>query len=288
MTISQELAEVWDEAEARRGRRWAYPELEARRVALVGVGLTRGLMEHAPRPQGALARLGALAETMRLVGGRVIWSRPDDHPAPPGLGMAQGAARATGLQNEFAPEAPRQEGDMNFRIRPPSLFYPGASHAPHLLRGMGVDTLIFAGGLTHLEVESSVRDAVCAGFQCVVAADSCLDRTPEAHVSALRSMHRSFADVRPTQEIVTLLRRNFGLNLSDVEEAAEEAMLALAASPAISPGLADLIPDFAPNFGAANPKAAVLAETPAPAMDEKPSKAYIPHSLPAEGETSKP
>ncbi len=236
-----DLAEVWDEAEARRGRRWAYPELDAPATALVVVGLTRGLLQQAPHAQGALARLGALAETLRLVGGRTLWARPDDSPVPPGLALTLGAARATAEQDEFAPEAPRRAGDLAVRARPPSLFYPGASLAPHLLRDAGISTLIFAGGLTHLEVESSLRDAVCAGFQCVVAADCCLDRAPEAHLASLRAMHRGFADVRPAQDLATLLRRNFGMSLHDVEDVNEAAASVVAASAAALP--------FAPQLG---------------------------------------
>ncbi|MDD2867040.1 cysteine hydrolase [Neomegalonema sp.] len=246
MSLAKDLAEVWDEAEARRGRRWACPELDAPATALVVVGLTRGLLQEAPHAQGALARIEALAAALRLVGGKALWARPDDSSVPPGLALAQGAARATAAQDEFAPGIPRRPGDFVVRARPPSLFFPGASLAPHLLRDAGISTLIFAGGLTHLEVESSLRDAVCAGFQCVVAADCCLDRTPEAHLASLRAMHRSFADVRPTHDLVTLLRRNIGLSLHEVDDVNEAAASAVAASASALP--------FAPALGTPEPR----------------------------------
>lgn len=232
MSVAEDLAAVWDEAEARRGRRWAYPELEGPRTALVVVGLTRGLLQQAPQPQGALARLEALAEILRRLGGRVLWARPDDRPAPPGLALTQGAGRSTAAQDEFAEAAPRKPGDLVLRIRPPSVFFPGACFAPHLLREAGIKRVIFAGGLTHLEVESSVRDAVSSGFECLVAADCCLDRAPEPHLASLRAMHRSFADVRSAQELVGLLRRSLGMSAEDADDMVEEAFLAVSASAA--------------------------------------------------------
>ncbi len=279
MGVAEDLAEVWDEAEARRGRRWVYPELDAPATALIVVGLTRGLLQQAPRAQGALARIEALAEALRRLGGRVVWARPDDSPPPPGLALAQGAARPTAAQDEFAPEAPRRPGDLTIRARSPSLFYPGASFAPHVLRDAGISTLVFAGGLTHLEVESSLRDAVCAGFQCVVAADCCLDRAPEAHLASLRAMHRSFADVRATQDLLTLLRRNVGLSLLEVDDVNEEASRVAAAS------AADLPP--APALGLAEPSrfaAVARAAAPAARPEPRPEPRQASASAPREAE----
>lgn len=280
MSLAEDLAEVWNEAEARRGRRWAYPELDAASTALIVVGATRGLIQNVSQPQFAFARLTTLAETLRRAGGRVVWTRPDDRPAPRGLALAQGAGRSTARQDEFAEEAPRPAGDLVLRIRPPSVFYPGASFAPHLLREAGVTTLIFAGGLTHLEVESSVRDAVCAGFQCVVAADCCLDLSAEAHLGALKALHRSFADVRPAADLVTLLRRNFGMSAIDVDDAMEAASRAVAASAAALP--------LAPQAGKPAPQPPAQPLAPPLALPPAPAAALAPPAFAAAAPAAAP
>jgi nicotinamidase-related amidase len=57
--------------------------------------------------------------------------------------------------------------------------YPNAFHETTLLRQLhetGVDTLVFAGMMTHMCIDTAVRAAFDLGFTCQVAHDACATR----------------------------------------------------------------------------------------------------------------
>lgn len=79
-----------------------------------------------------------------------------------------------------------------------------ASALEHVLRGIGVDTLLLAGIVTNGGVASTVRDAHVRGYSVRVLADGCADFRGEVHDVALRSLE-SVADVIDCARAVSLL-----------------------------------------------------------------------------------
>lgn len=79
------------------------------------------------------------------------------------------------------------------------------------LRAAGVSRLVFAGMMTHMCVDTTVRAASDFGFQCFLALDGCattnlqlLDRTVEAkdvQLAFLAALNDGFATVRTAQEL---------------------------------------------------------------------------------------
>ncbi|WP_208321924.1 isochorismatase family protein [Paramicrobacterium chengjingii] len=65
----------------------------------------------------------------------------------------------------------------------------------------GVDTL-----LTNVCVEATVRDASTQGLRVILAADACGASRDQDHNAALHTIYRSYGDVRPTEEIMQLVR----------------------------------------------------------------------------------
>lgn len=74
------------------------------------------------------------------------------------------------------------------------------------LRAAGVDTLLVAGIMTHLAVDSTARDGTVLGYRVVVAGDACATRAlpgvaggvvpaAKVHAVALASLSDRFADV---------------------------------------------------------------------------------------------
>jgi len=84
------------------------------------------------------------------------------------------------------------------------------------LRARRVDTLIVAGIMTHLAVDTTARDGAVLGYRVVVASDACATRAipsplggppiaaAEVHRVALASIADRFADVMPAEAVMRL------------------------------------------------------------------------------------
>ena len=96
--------------------------------------------------------------------------------------------------------------------------YPNAFHETTLLRQLreaGIDTLVFAGMMTHMCIDTAVRAAFDFGFTCLVAHDACAtcdlvfggrtvaaDDVQAAYMAALRWI---FAQVENTDTLCSTL-----------------------------------------------------------------------------------
>lgn len=74
-----------------------------------------------------------------------------------------------------------------------------------MLHNMGITTVICCGVITNGCVESTVREARDRGFMPIVVSDGCATWTRSMHERALRSMSGSFANVRSTAELLSIL-----------------------------------------------------------------------------------
>ena len=84
------------------------------------------------------------------------------------------------------------------------------------LQARGIHTIIVAGIMTHLAVDTTARDAAVLGYRVVVAADACATRplpspidgtvidAAELHRVALASLADRFAEIRRVDEILRL------------------------------------------------------------------------------------
>jgi len=79
------------------------------------------------------------------------------------------------------------------------------------LRAAGATTLTFAGMMTHMCVDTTVRAAADLGFACSLAQDGCATRAlafggqpieaEKVQLAYLAGLNGSFANVRPAQEL---------------------------------------------------------------------------------------
>lgn len=80
------------------------------------------------------------------------------------------------------------------------------------LRAAGVDELLFAGMMTHMCIDTSVRAAADLGFRCSVAADACATRdlqwagqsvpAAQVHAAFLAALNGAFARVAAADELL--------------------------------------------------------------------------------------
>lgn len=201
--------------EARRGRRHAYESLDPRRTALVVVDMVAFFVEGDPVRLGIVPNITAIAERLRSLGGTVAWVLPAvlEEPTPQaiefyGPDVARTYAGSGGhgplrdrLWHGFAPH----DDDLVVEKTSAGAFFPGRCPLPVLLEARGVDTVVVTGTVTSVCVESTVRDARTLGYRVVLVADGCGDVSDEAHNATLRTVYRSFGDVRSTADVLALL-----------------------------------------------------------------------------------
>lgn len=200
--------------EQRRGRRHAYERLDPRRTALVVVDVVPFFTEQNPYARGIVAPVNRLAAGLRGVGGTVAWVVPgvpgrsavaEEFYGPRVAELYRTSGGSGPIRNRLAPELEPVDDDVYAEKLGPSAFFPGRSELPDLLEERGIDTVLVAGTITNVCVESSVRDASARGYRVVLLADACAAVRDQDHNATLHVVYRSFGDVRSTDEVLALL-----------------------------------------------------------------------------------
>ena len=90
-----------------------------------------------------------------------------------------------------------------------------------ILQARGITTLILAGLMTHMCVETTARAALPLGYSVIVAADACASRDlpaydglgiiehQQVHRNALTALSDRFADVLATETILHLVMSSY-------------------------------------------------------------------------------
>jgi ureidoacrylate peracid hydrolase len=91
-----------------------------------------------------------------------------------------------------------------------SAFFPGRSTLPASLAERNVDTVLITGTVTSVCCESTARDAATLGYRVVFVADGTAGVRDSVHNATLRTIYRSFGDVRPTTDVLELISAGAG------------------------------------------------------------------------------
>lgn len=216
------MAHRWaiDEAEyrrheQRRGRRHAFEHLDPRRTALVAIDLVPFFVDESPFVRGVLGPIDATARAVRAGGGTVAWVVPattepsalDIEFYGPEVAAAYGRSGGTGppasrLDHRVGAEP---EADLFVEKLGPSAFFPGHCHLDADLRDRGIDTVLLAGTVANVCCEASARDARATGYRVILLADAIAAPSDDVLNATLRTIYRSFGDVRTTGDVVDLL-----------------------------------------------------------------------------------
>lgn len=87
-----------------------------------------------------------------------------------------------------------------------SAFFPARCELPSLLAERGIDTVLITGTVTNVCCESTARDASTIGLRVIMVADANAAKRDEDHNATLYTIYRSFGDVRPTSEVLELIK----------------------------------------------------------------------------------
>jgi ureidoacrylate peracid hydrolase len=216
-----------ERALARRGRLHPFDGIDPARTALVVVDLQNGFMAPGQPAEIAQAReivpaVNRLAGATRAAGGTVVWIQNTITPESEAswsvwLGNFADAEWGPRMRRAFTPgdfghalypSLEVRPGDLALRKTRFSAFIQGACDLDAVLRARGIDTLIIVGTATNVCCESTARDAMMLNYKVFFVSDANACRTDEEHNATLAILMLMFADVRSTDEMITLLRRH--------------------------------------------------------------------------------
>lgn len=78
----------------------------------------------------------------------------------------------------------------------------------HLLRNMGIRTVLVTGVVTHFCVESTAREASDYGFEVYIIDDCCAGWSPELHENSLKTFGLIYGFVLPFEKVIKKIQRN--------------------------------------------------------------------------------
>lgn len=201
--------------EERRGKRHAFEALVPRRTALVVIDMVPFFVTDSDYCRGIVPNIALLAESLRGAGGLVAWVLPGAGPPSAvadefyGPQVAEMFRRSGGegpLEARLWHEFEVHEGDLLVEKTATSAFFPGRCPLPGLLDERGIDTVLITGTVTNVCCESSARDASTLGFRVIMVADANAARRDQDHNATLHTVYRTFGDVRPTVEVLELIK----------------------------------------------------------------------------------
>lgn len=208
----------------RRGKPYAFDQINPKRTALIVVDLQNGFMAPGQPAEVPVAReivgnVNALASTIRARGGLVVftqhtldaetaiaWSVWRGNFATGDWGRRMEEAFTSGRYgHQLWPDLDVRPEDIAIHKYRFSAFIQGSSNLDAILRQRGIDTIIVTGTVTNVCCESTTRDAMMMNYKCVMVSDANAALTDEEHNATLVSVMARFSDVRSTAEVVTLL-----------------------------------------------------------------------------------
>jgi nicotinamidase-related amidase len=79
------------------------------------------------------------------------------------------------------------------------------THLDPWLRERAIETVVIAGTMTHICVDTTARDAFMHGFDVVVVHDSCASRPAALHTHSLHVLSHAFARLAGTDDVIRML-----------------------------------------------------------------------------------
>lgn len=166
-----------------------------------------------PAARGIIGNINAAAGALRAAGGLVIWVVPSHDPPSAwqvgfyGRDIAEMYAASGGASephDRLASGLVPGSNDLFVEKSTASAFFPGGCDLHGILRQRGITRVLISGTVTSVCCESSARDASTLGYEVVLLADATADVDDAAHNATLRTIYRSFGDVRSCGDVLPL------------------------------------------------------------------------------------
>ena len=203
-----------DEVVAQRGGRvHMYDSLDGPRTAFVVVDLDERSCQRAGTDDRLYGPVNAVAAAVRDAGGTVAFVTTSI-PSPywvalslgPELAAEQYAAVRSGAATRLAAEIDVGPADLRAVKARASALFPDNCDLHHRLRAHDVEHVLVGGLLTDIGCESTARDAYELGYEVTMVSDALVPDAWGLHEASLASLYGVFGDVRPSREVIELLR----------------------------------------------------------------------------------
>jgi ureidoacrylate peracid hydrolase len=220
---------VVDRVIERRGRAYAYDDLDPARTALVVVDMQNAFMlpgvAHSlcPMAQEIVPNINRLAQTVRATGGTVFWIKTTftaealrtwstyfEMTTPQRVAKRIEALTADSLGHELWSGLDVRPQDPIVEKNRFSAFIQGSSDLAAALRARGLDTILVTGTVTNVCCESTARDAMMLNFKTIMVTDGNAATTDEDHAASLIAFYLTFGDIMSTDMLIGCLECNAG------------------------------------------------------------------------------
>ena len=197
------------------------PAIEPSRTAVVAVHLQNDIVgaagAFAPFFRAEVERVGTIQTVARLLDGarsagvKVIYTRVAWQPGYADLVANSPLLNIVVQQNclvdgtpgaAIIDEVAPQPGDLVVTHQRVGGFH--GSELDNLLRGAGVDTVVFCGVATNASVEGTARAASDLGYRVVVVSDACSAGSEAAHTASVESLGL-LAEIAGTDDLLVVL-----------------------------------------------------------------------------------
>jgi ureidoacrylate peracid hydrolase len=200
---------------ARRGRLHAFETIDPKTTALVVIDLDEATVGNDDTWQRMITTVNALSRAVRQAGGVVAWVLSRMNSMPKHFSAILGDELAMRYLNDGQRGGPgtrlwhaleREETDVVAVKSGASAFFPGKSDLKEQLDARHIDTILIAGAVTNICCESSARDAAELEYKVIMISDALSGHAHGLHEATLATFYRIFGDVRPSEEVIRLLR----------------------------------------------------------------------------------
>lgn len=217
--------ELRERVAKRRGRAHVFDPIEPRRTALLVVDMQNYFCEpgqacEIPAARDIVLNINLLARASRDADATVVWILMTQSPATmkswsvfydhlntPEYGRNEMERLSDGDHgNALWHAMEKAPGDLTVRKARFSAFIQGSSDLDAILRGRGIDTVIVTGTTTNTCCQTTALDAMMLDYKVIFVSDGTATRNEEQHLATLANILNVFGDVRPTVEVVGLLK----------------------------------------------------------------------------------
>lgn len=204
----------YERHESRRGRRHGYEWLNPARTALIVVDMVPFFLNESAYARGIVPNIESLAHALRARHGTVAWVLPAaHHPSPASLEllgpMAAELFRTSGgdgpLETRIWQEFNVRVDDVLVEKSAASAFFPGLCELHARLQDRNIETVLITGTVANVCCESTARDASTLGYRTIMVADGNAAQRDQDLNATLHVFYRTFGDVRPTSELLTMI-----------------------------------------------------------------------------------
>lgn len=184
----------------RRGRLYAFTELDPEKTALVVIDLDMGTARNDEVQITEVAKhINNIASMLRRQGGCVAWVTTPIQKASDNFRAVFGetltrryeADGASGTSKTIWPELAVFSDDIHATKTGHSAFFPGRSDLHEQLRAHGITTLLIVGAVTNVCCEASARDAAELQYRVTMISDAMIGWTEEQN----KATYATFFDV---------------------------------------------------------------------------------------------